>query len=165
MPADAVELAVVQAGQEQGLLGVAGAGGEQALQAAVLLEVVESAEGGDDPLAGAAVGPVILDDLQVAAWAGGFDAEEHRKPPCATPDMVTDGMASASEKWGKAVVWQGIRGTRIDVPENRDTQIPREKRGLGVRNRVSLSNLSLTQSLVQRPANFAGLEKKAAALG
>jgi len=63
-----------------------------------LPEVVEAAEGGDDPLAGAAVDPVILDDLEVAAWAGRFDAEEHGKPLCATPDMVIGGMASASEK-------------------------------------------------------------------
>ena len=82
----------------QGLLGVAGAGGEQALQAAVSLEVVESAEGGQDALAGAPVDPVVLDDLQVAARASGFDAEKHGKPLCATPDMVIGRMVLASEK-------------------------------------------------------------------
>ncbi len=41
------------------------------------LELVEASQGGQDALADAAVGAGILDDLQVAAWAGGFDAEEH----------------------------------------------------------------------------------------
>src|SRR5262249_44434798 len=64
-------------GEQQRLLREASAGSEQGFQAAVLLEAVEAAQSGDHTLAGAAVVPVVLDDLQVAAWAGWFDAEEH----------------------------------------------------------------------------------------
>ena len=63
------------------MLGKAGAGGEQAVEVAGLPEFVESAEGGEDALAHAAVVAEVFDDLQVLAVFGGFDAEEHGGSP------------------------------------------------------------------------------------
>ena len=40
-------------------------------------QFVEAAEGGEDGLLGAAVAPVVFDELQVGARAGLFGAEEH----------------------------------------------------------------------------------------
>ena len=77
MGRDHRRFALVQGVDDQRLFGEAGAGSEQGFESSVGLESVESAEGGDDALAGAAVAPVIFDDLQVAAVAGGFGAEEH----------------------------------------------------------------------------------------
>jgi hypothetical protein len=48
--------AVVMGGEEDRLLGKACAGGEETFESSILLEVIESPEGGDDALMGAAVG-------------------------------------------------------------------------------------------------------------
>ena len=59
------------------MLGEAGARGEQGVELAGGLEQIEATEGGQDPLFGLAVVPVVLDELEVAAGSGGFDTEEH----------------------------------------------------------------------------------------
>ena len=53
------------------------AGSEEGVQLSGVLEVVEAADGAEDALFGAAAVPEVLDELEVAAGAGGFDAEEH----------------------------------------------------------------------------------------
>ena len=63
--------------EQQGRLGQPGARGEQGIELAGLLEVIEPPQGGDDPLAGASVLPAVLDDLEVGAWPGGLGPEEH----------------------------------------------------------------------------------------
>jgi len=75
--ADDRSLAAVVGGQKEDMFGEAGAGGEEGVEVAGLLELVEAAEGDQDPLADAALRAGVLDDLQVAAWSRGFDAEEH----------------------------------------------------------------------------------------
>ena len=66
-------------------LGQAGARDQQGVELAALLELIESPQGGDDPLPGAAVLPAVLDDLEVGAWAGGLGAEEHGALRVGTP--------------------------------------------------------------------------------
>jgi hypothetical protein len=70
------QLAAGLGGEQQGVLGEAGSGGEQRVELTGGLQVVEPAEGGEDALLGAAVVPGIFDELEVAARARGFDAEE-----------------------------------------------------------------------------------------
>ena len=64
-------------GQQQHLFGEACSGSEQAVEVSGLPQFIESAQGGEDPLAYAAVVTGVLDDLQILAWSGLFDAEEH----------------------------------------------------------------------------------------
>ena len=45
------------------------------------LELIEPAQGGDDPLPGATVFPAVLDDLEVGAGPGRLGAEEHGDLP------------------------------------------------------------------------------------
>ena len=70
-------LAVVVSGEQEDLFSEACAGGEQGVELSGLLEVVEAAEGAENALPGAAAIPEVLDELEVAAGSGGFDAEEH----------------------------------------------------------------------------------------
>src|SRR5271155_1999293 len=69
--------AIAVGGEQQDVLSKASTGGEQSIEVAGLAELVESADGGEHALGDAAVLPGILDDLQVLAGAGGFDAEKH----------------------------------------------------------------------------------------
>jgi hypothetical protein len=64
-------------GDQQDRAGQAGTGGEQDIELAALLELIEPAEGSDDALPGASGLPAVLDDLEVGAWAGRLGAEEH----------------------------------------------------------------------------------------
>jgi hypothetical protein len=75
--ADDRGLAVVVGGQKQDVFGEAGAGGEEGVEVARQLQLVKTSEGDENSLADAALGTGVLDDLQVAAWSRGFDAEEH----------------------------------------------------------------------------------------
>ena len=61
--ADGIVLAVVQAAEQQGLRGEARPGGQQAFELALLLELIEAAQGGDHALARASGDPMIFDDL------------------------------------------------------------------------------------------------------
>ena len=70
-------LAVAVGGEQEDVFGKACSGGEQRIELAGLLELVESAEGGEDALADAAVGAGVFDDLQVLTGTGLFDAEEY----------------------------------------------------------------------------------------
>ena len=82
---DGGEAAVGVLGDQQDRLGQPGAGGEQGVELAALLELVEPPECSDDALAGAAALPAVLDHLEVGAWAGGLGAEEHGALRCGTP--------------------------------------------------------------------------------
>jgi hypothetical protein len=64
-------------GEEEDGLSEAGARDQEGIKLSGLLELVESPEGGDDPLAGPSVLPVVLDDLEVGACSGGLGSEEH----------------------------------------------------------------------------------------
>src|SRR6185437_3109001 len=70
--------------QEDGV-GQAGARGEQGIELAGLLELVEPSEGCEDPLAWSSALPAVLDDLEVGAWSGGLGAEEHGALVVGTP--------------------------------------------------------------------------------
>src|SRR5262249_16842209 len=59
--------------------------GQQGVELATLLEVVEPPEGGEDPVAGSAALPAVLDDLEVGAGAGGLGPEEHGALVFGTP--------------------------------------------------------------------------------
>ena len=82
---DGGEPALGVLGDQQDRLGQAGAGGEQGVELAGLLELIEPPEGGDDALARAAALPAVLDDLEIGAWAGRLGAEEHGALRCGTP--------------------------------------------------------------------------------
>src|SRR5262249_60360013 len=71
------EMPLTRLGEEEDLLGEACSGGEQAIDLAAVLQVVEAAEGGEDALAGPAVLPVVFDDLEIGAGPGFLGAEEH----------------------------------------------------------------------------------------
>ncbi|HWT78521.1 MAG TPA: hypothetical protein VN648_06930 [Candidatus Methylomirabilis sp.] len=58
---------------------------QQGVELSSLLELVESSQGGDDPLPGAPILPAVLDDLEVGAWTGGLGAEEHGALVVRTP--------------------------------------------------------------------------------
>jgi hypothetical protein len=75
------------------MLGEASAGGEQAVQLAGLLKIVESAEGGQDALANAAALTRVFDNLQILAGLGFLDAEERRgKNYSATVENLSKGL-------------------------------------------------------------------------
>ena len=82
---DGGELPLGVRGEQQDGLGQAGARDQQGVELAGLLELIESSEGGDDPLPGSSVLPAVLDDLEVGASAGGLGAEEHGAPVVETP--------------------------------------------------------------------------------
>jgi len=63
--------------EQQDGLGEPSPRGQQGIELAALPEMIESPQGGDDPLSGASVLPAVLDDLEVGAWSGGLGAEEH----------------------------------------------------------------------------------------
>jgi len=62
---------------QENMFGEPRTGGEQRIELAGLLELIESAEGSEDALADAAIGAGVFDDLQIPARSGWFDAEEH----------------------------------------------------------------------------------------
>ena len=70
------KLAALVRRHDQEFVGEAGAGAEQAVDGAALLQVVEAAEGSEDSLPRSAVVPVVGDELEVGAWAGLFGTEE-----------------------------------------------------------------------------------------
>jgi hypothetical protein len=74
---DGWNLAVLVRGQEENMLGEASAGSEQAVEVAGLLKLIESSEGNEDALAHAPLVAGVFDNLEVLAWTGLFDAEEH----------------------------------------------------------------------------------------
>ena len=53
--------------EQQYGLGQACPRGQEGIESSVLLELIESSQGGDDPLSGASVLPAVLDDLEVGA--------------------------------------------------------------------------------------------------
>ena len=108
---DGRQLAVGMSRQQQGLLGEAGAGGEQGVELARGLEQVQASEGGKDALFGLAVIPVVLDELEVAAWPGGFDAEEQGGLGKRDTMMIGDNTGNSREKPGimRVNVAPGIR--------------------------------------------------------
>ena len=64
-------------GKHEGGVGQTSTRGQQSIELAAFLELVESTQRGNDPLPGAAVLPTVLDDLEVGACAGLLGAEEH----------------------------------------------------------------------------------------
>src|ERR1700680_2257819 len=72
---DGGDLAVLMSAEDHGFFGEACAGAQQGVELAGVLKLIDPAAGGNDPLSGAAILPVILDDLQVAAGAGGGGAQ------------------------------------------------------------------------------------------
>ena len=63
--------------QNQEVLRQTPAGSQQRIELAGLLQLFEPTERDQDALAGASLVPVVFHDLEVTAWPGGFDAEEH----------------------------------------------------------------------------------------
>src|SRR5512135_986709 len=74
---DGRELPLGVGREEQDRLGQARARGQQGIELSGLLELVESSQGGEEPLAGSPVLPAVLDDLEVGAWPGRLGSEEH----------------------------------------------------------------------------------------
>ena len=72
-------------GEQEDGLGEASARDQQGVELAGLLELIESSQRGDDPLARSSVLPAVLDDLEVGAGAGLLGAEEHGAPVVGTP--------------------------------------------------------------------------------
>jgi len=70
-------LAPLMRGQQQHRLTEPRPGAEQTLQLAALLELIESAQGGDDPLFGCAFLPAVFDDLQIRSSSRFLLAKEH----------------------------------------------------------------------------------------
>ena len=65
---DGGELSLGVSREQEDGLGRASAREQQGIELAGLLELIESPQGGDDPLSGSAVLPAVLDDLEVGAW-------------------------------------------------------------------------------------------------
>ena len=82
---DGRKLSLGVSGEEEDGLGQASARDQQSVELSTLLELVESSQGGDDPLSWSSVLPAVLDDLEVGAWAGGLGAEEHGALVVGTP--------------------------------------------------------------------------------
>ena len=74
---DSRHLTVLVGGQQKHMLGEASAGGEQPIEVAGLLEPIESPERSEDTLAYPTLVAGVFDDLEVLAWSGVFDTEEH----------------------------------------------------------------------------------------
>ena len=64
-------------GKHERGVGQTSPGGQESIELAAFLQLVESAQSGNDPLPGAAVLPTVLHDLEVRACAGLLGAEEH----------------------------------------------------------------------------------------
>src|SRR5271157_6171006 len=82
---DGRELALGMLGEQEDRAGQASTRGEQGVELAALLELIESTEGGDDQLSGASALPAVLDDLEVGTGSGGLGAEEHGALQSGTP--------------------------------------------------------------------------------
>ena len=82
---DGGELPLGVSREQQDGLSQAGARDQQGVELSGLLELVESPQGGDDPLSWSSVLPAVLDDLEVGACAGGLGAEEHGALVVGTP--------------------------------------------------------------------------------
>jgi len=82
---DGGELALGVGREEEDGLGQPCARDQQGVELAGLLQLVESPQGGDDPLPGSPVLPAVLDDLEVGACSGGLGPEEHGALEVGTP--------------------------------------------------------------------------------
>ena len=82
---DGGELALGVGREEEDGLGQPCARDQQGVELAGLLQLVESPQGGEDPLPGSPVLPAVLDDLEVGACSGGLGAEEHGALVVGTP--------------------------------------------------------------------------------
>ena len=71
------QAALGMSGEQEEGLGEAGPGKEQSIQLAVLDELIQATQRGDDLLARLAVFPAVFHDLQVGAGARLLGAEEH----------------------------------------------------------------------------------------
>src|SRR6478672_7556536 len=67
----------MEAGDQQRGFGETRARAQQSVEPAIGFEVLDAPESGQDTLPGAGAVARVLDDLQIAALPGGFDAEEH----------------------------------------------------------------------------------------
>ena len=72
-------------GEEEGRLCKPSARDQEGINLAGLLQLIESSDGGDDPLFGSPVLPTVLDDLEVGARAGLLGSEEHGASVDRTP--------------------------------------------------------------------------------
>ncbi len=79
------EAAGAMALDDADLLGEAGEGLRERVEVALGFEAVKAPERGDDALPGLPAVAFVLDDLEVAARAGRFDADEHGRAPLGTP--------------------------------------------------------------------------------
>src|SRR5512143_2190688 len=79
------ELSLGVSGEEEDGLSQPSARDQQGVELTTLLQLVESSQGGDDPLAGPSILPAVLNDLEIGAWAGGLGAEEHGALVVGTP--------------------------------------------------------------------------------
>src|SRR6267142_3335150 len=94
--ADDRALTLAVGGQEQDLLREAGPGGEQGIELARLLEAIQPTQRHEDALPGAAVAPVVFDDLEVGPWAGVFGAKEHGAPREKRDTMIVASLGGYS---------------------------------------------------------------------
>ena len=82
---DGRELALGMLGEHEDRASQAGSRDEQGVELAALLELIESTQGGDDPLPGASALPAVLDDLEVDTGSRSLRTEEHGALQCGTP--------------------------------------------------------------------------------
>jgi hypothetical protein len=64
---DGGELSLGVSREQQDGLGQSSPRSQQGIELSALLELIESSQGGDDPLSGASLLPAVLDDLEVGA--------------------------------------------------------------------------------------------------
>ena len=74
---DGPEPALGMLGEQQDGSCQASSRGEQSVELAALLGLIEPPQSGEDPLPGASALPAVLDDLEVGAGSGGLGAEKH----------------------------------------------------------------------------------------
>src|SRR5689334_18909135 len=106
---DGGQALVAMLGEYQELAGKACSGGEQGIDLAAGLQLIQAAQGGQDGLLGAAIAPVVFDELQIGAWSGLFGAEEHDELRFEPLAVLAISLAISKEKWKKCrMAWHYV---------------------------------------------------------
>jgi hypothetical protein len=94
-PAQFGQFAAVEAGQHDGAAGVAGGGGDQAVEHLTVLDFVASAERFDDALDMAAALADVLDEVEILVAADLLDTDEHGWCPGLDSDTIRNPVKSS----------------------------------------------------------------------
>ena len=88
-------------------MGQASSRDQKGIELAAVAELIEPAQGGDDPLPGATAFPAVLDDLEVGAGSGGLGAEEHGDLPFFRVTMIM-GVVPVISRGNTLYTWHHV---------------------------------------------------------